>query len=522
MSSDLGTLRIYEPLPHQQASLDEPHRFKLRRWGRRRGKSREALYALIMGHGPMGPDGEPIWKGMRHCVRDGKPYRGKYLWLGPDYPQVETIWKEEIQPRFENILGCRVVEDPFPTLEMPGGATLHLRTAKNIRSVRGAEFDGIMVDEAAFLDLEDIWFSVLRATLINREGWAYICSTTNFGPDGNKQRPEGPSYFNILCKQHLAGDLDEDEWGHSHGTARENPLVTPDEMRKLYADYENKPIEQAQELEAKLLEGAAGVAFPEWREKIHQKRITLKELPMDAWWGAGLDWGYSSPGWLGIGAFWQGLHGPRQHLFREIEFQYKDPYRAGYDCGKAIMDLPVPSYIAADLSMWDTGDGRGGTRVSAAEEFQRGLDDATSPSTSPKLIPAPKGPTSRTVRKLAMHAVLRWGERSGEGSPEDWTERPTPESLPAWLEPQLSVDPSCKHFTVCMESLPRDPLEPEKAATDGYDHPYDGWTYLLVTRKPSTDPPPKPKPENRHPGDQKFAKKEPQPTRRFSRWGRDR
>ena len=49
----------------------------------------------------------------------------------------------------------------------------------------------------------------------------------------------------------------------------------------------------------------------------------------------------------------------------------------------------------------------------------------------------------------------------------------------------------------------------------------DGWTYLLVTRKPVPPPPPKQRPENRHPGDMKFAKKEPAPRRRFSRWGRN-
>lgn len=460
-----GAIHLYAPLPVQEPVISSPARYKLVRAGRRGSKSRLALYCACMGHGPE-VDGQPLRKGMFQG--------GDILWLVRDFPQARAIWREEIVRRFEGADGVDLQRGEY-RVEVAGGS-LEIRTAENVDSIRGRRYDGVIPDEGAFFDLEYAWHEVVRPALADRGGWAMFPSTPNFGSDHarNEQRRFGPSYFNVLCLSELAGELGE-SWEQFHWTTRDNPKIDRAEVDHLYAEMDARPFARDQELDAKLLEGIEGVFFGEWKESVHVRKVQLPESGI--WWGAGLDWGYSSPGWMGLVAHWQGMHGQRKHLVTEVEYQKMTPYEAGKLCGKALLPYPRPEFVAADCSMWDTGDGRGGRVEPIAEDFQKGMDDACGRdsyghSRAPQLIPAPKGAGSREVRALAMREDLKY------------TAAPDGNALP-WGMPVLSVDPKCKHFIRCIETLPVDPRNPEVPATEGvYDHPYDGKTYLDVLRKP--------------------------------------
>lgn len=253
------TIQIPAPRPLQKPILDHPARFKGIRAGRRVGKTRLEFIAAIRGHGPMididqgfdenGVKRPPLrrrqWKGMAHG--------GDICWVAPDYGQADAIWEEEILPRFEGKAGVTISEKHrligfgrFLGKDRKGEpiyqGSLRLRSAENINSVRGKKFDGIVVDEAAFLNFYHAWRRVLRPTLIDRRGWAIIASTTDIGSDFNslmvsiEAKKRGPS------------------WHGWHLRTFDNPFVDEEERRELATEYTAGSAEEQQELNAELLE----------------------------------------------------------------------------------------------------------------------------------------------------------------------------------------------------------------------------------------------------------------------------
>jgi predicted phage terminase large subunit-like protein len=251
-------ITIPSPRPHQRAVLDDDHRFKGWRAGRRVGKSRTEFIAAVRGHGPhvQNPDGT---RGPRKYK--GMAQGGDIAWIAPDYPQSATIWEEEVLPRFYGRQGVTVSEKHRliglgrRMGEDAGGepiyqGSLRIRSAENINSIRGKEFDGIIGEEAAFWPFLSAWRRVLRPTLINRRGWAIIASSTDIGSD-----------FNQLMQEIEAGKRGPN-WAWFHNRTRDIPFIDEEEKADLANDYPPGSSEEAQELDAELLE-ALGTLFRE-------------------------------------------------------------------------------------------------------------------------------------------------------------------------------------------------------------------------------------------------------------------
>lgn len=255
-------LTIPAPRPHQRVVLNDDHRFKVWRAGRRVGKSRAEFIAAVRGHGPIvnvepDPEKAPVlrrkFKGMAHG--------GSIAWIAPDYPQSDTIWEEEILPRFYGRagvtvsekhrligLGKRLGEDAEGEPVYQG--SLRIRSHENINSVRGKEFDGIIAEEAAFWPFLTAWRRVLRPTLINRRGWGIVASSTDIGSDFNQ----------------LAADVEANgrgpNWAAFHHRTRDIPYIDEEEKQDLAHDYPPGSAEELQELDAELLE-TLGTLFRE-------------------------------------------------------------------------------------------------------------------------------------------------------------------------------------------------------------------------------------------------------------------
>lgn len=256
------TIQIPAPRDLQRPILDHPARFKGIRAGRRVGKTRLEFIAAVRGHGPIinaetDPEKPPRlqrkWKGMAQG--------GHIAWIAPDYGQSETIWEEEILPRFSGRAGVTVSEKHRligfgrqlgvdANGEPVYYGTLRIRSAENINSLRGKKLDGIIIDEAAFLKLLTAWRRVLRPTLIDRGGWAIIASTTDIGSD-----------FNQMMAQIEAGQRGPN-WHAWHLRTRDNPYVSAEELADLRVDYPPGSAEEQQELDAELLE-TLGTLFRE-------------------------------------------------------------------------------------------------------------------------------------------------------------------------------------------------------------------------------------------------------------------
>ena len=230
--SDEYTVVLPAPLPYQRTALDDPHRYKALRWGRRRGKSRLALLAGVNGHGPLDDDGRPKFPGLIDGARG--------LWIVPEFPQARAIWEEEIRPRFANKAYCSLLQTTR-TLKV-GDGQLMLASAASIDSKRGSKLDFAVIDEAAYMNFSYVWNGVVRPALADRQGWAIVISTTKIGSD-----------FNRLISTIEAGKASKD-WMTQRGYTRDNPKLTRDEIAAMYAEYPPGSTDVLQELEAELVE----------------------------------------------------------------------------------------------------------------------------------------------------------------------------------------------------------------------------------------------------------------------------
>jgi hypothetical protein len=295
----MSTVRIPAPLPHQVPIIASSARRKVLRGGRRGRKSRIALHAAIVGHGPQGDheltvgEGEyqetHRWTGPMHrAVAQG----WHVYWIARDMPQFKILWSEDIAPRFKNVPGIRCVENDH-RVEFPGGGALWARTAENIASVRGSgsKLAGVIIDEAAWMDLEATLRNVVLPALVDNKGWLMLLSTTNAGVDGNKAG-RIPSYFNMICEQIHASERGA-EWAEFHFTAFDNPKLSHSAIEELIAEYPAEAISLAQEVYAKLIKGGAGLALGELNEQKHL--IAPFKVPEHWPRFGGFDWGHAHP-----------------------------------------------------------------------------------------------------------------------------------------------------------------------------------------------------------------------------------
>lgn len=215
-----------------------------------------------------------------------------------------------------------------------------------------------------------------------------------------------------------------------------------------------------------------GAAFEEWRSDVHVQKL---RVPTGWRWAAGMDWGYSSFGWFGLAAF--GPEG-RVHLRWEWYFRKKRPREVGRILGlwmkKNRAKVPLPEYIVLDNAAFARGDGQGGIRMSIAEHIQVGLQEVLKQE-APAVVASPgKTKDSRATRKILLHNVLHF-EAEKDGTIDEWN------------RPMLSVDPACKEFIRTVPALPVDEKDPDLVDTEAEDHPFDGFTYLLIARTPIVD-----------------------------------
>lgn len=464
------------PHPGQQEILASAARYKIVRAGRRYGKDRLALLASLVGHGPSF-DGKPL----HQAALQGRDV----LWLGPDYPQIRSIWHEEVEPRFgaHPRISLNRAER---RIQIRGAGAVQFRSAVGLKSIRGvgANLGGIVVNEASYLDLEDALKNVLFPALLDVRGWLIILATPNAGPDGH-ETAEGkrtPSHFNMLCERVTAGEMGDD-WQHWHATTRDTPVLNPAAVQELYDQYEADDPELAQELDAKLIEAGSGVAFPEWNDRVHTADYEPPQT--EGVWTGGGDWGYTSPGCLYL--MWSG---PERSLVR-LEYVYRktDPYTVGYEWAMKVLKYPPAQWYAVD----EPAVSDGGPTI--LERLARGYRDAWNAHGSgfgvqmPAFITPPKGPGSRAAKKMLLHEMLRYerARRTGVTPNESESHAEAPGGVPVWGMPRLQIHRDCVTLIRTLPRLPKDPKGKEDVDTNAFDHPYDGLTSWLMARVPEPE-----------------------------------
>jgi hypothetical protein len=289
-------LILPEPLGLQPMWLAHPATRKVLRVGRRGTKTRFAFLAALCGHGPGWDDGEPALRG----VLQG----GDVVWIAQNYTNLSTVlWREEIVPRMGHLPWISLNVQKHD-VEIPGVGALMLRSGDReaIDSIRGIgkRLYGVIVDEAAWLDLRGALQDVILLALADNDAWLIIMSTTNAGPDGGYDdtgAPQVPSYFNLLCAEIQSGKRSS-EWVEFVGTAYDNPTLSPKAIDELIAEYPPDSPKLKQEVFAELLESGVGLALPGLSEKTH----LVPAFSPEPHWSmfASFDWGFQHPWCFGF------------------------------------------------------------------------------------------------------------------------------------------------------------------------------------------------------------------------------
>jgi hypothetical protein len=326
-------------------------------------------------------------------------------------------------------------------------------SAENIDSVRGGDWDGVVIDEAAHMKLQEVWLDVIRPGLVDRKGWCIFSSTTKAG-----------SYFNELCEKVMEGARGP-SWGHWHMTAAKNSKIDPDEFQELIDEYDDE-VKLQQEVYAELVV-PGGLAFGEWKTDLH---VYDWDPPVSWNWVGSMDWGFVNHGWFGLWAL-----GPDEEKYCRWEFYFKglEPRTVGYTIAKTLLQkgLTIPSFIICDSQMMTKTQ----SVRTISDEFSDGLRKVLN-EMEPGLVKAVKGPGSRINGVSLMHTALKLrGERRDDGS------------LPSWLAPRMRFHTECPNAIRTIPKLRRDENNPEDCDTKGEDHCWDGVNYLLSTFAPHPD-----------------------------------
>jgi predicted phage terminase large subunit-like protein len=215
--------------------------------GRRFGKTAIGLIAVLDGHGPIQPDGRPLY----HGAQDG----GKVWWVVPDYPTAVEIWRDL---KYATRFGRRDKNEVERRIELHSGGSVTVRSAHAPQALVAVGLDGVVVDEAAKVDAS-AW-DFLRPALADRQGWCILISTpkglTNWFHEKFQYAAQAPG------------------WARWQEPSSKNPLMTAEELAAAKLDA---PRMFRQEYEAAFeeLEGA------EWPASYFGDSIWFDEFPTD-------------------------------------------------------------------------------------------------------------------------------------------------------------------------------------------------------------------------------------------------
>lgn len=209
----------------QMECYNSPARFRVLDCGRKFGKSTTAKAELSR----------------------GIAFSQRIAYMCPTYSMLMDMW------RSMKVLLAPITIDKSEQehrIETINGAVLKFWSLDNPDGPRSDEYDLIIVDEAALLELLDIWEAVLWPTLMKRHGRALFLST-----------PRGFDGFWMLWQRgqpfSAGGPPREKEWQSWQAPTWANPHINPSEIEEMRRTYSQMRF--SEEIEAKFISGSGAV-----------------------------------------------------------------------------------------------------------------------------------------------------------------------------------------------------------------------------------------------------------------------
>lgn len=180
-------------LPWQQEVWEGDSRFKVVAAGRRCGKTRLAIYLLL--------------------VNALQTKKGHVFYVAPTQGQARDILWAELLDIGHSVITSTHINNL--QVKLINGATISLKGADRPETMRGVSLKYLVMDEYADMK-PDVWEQILRPALSDQEGGALFIGT-----------PMGRNHFYELFKECEHGKEDHEGW---HFTTYDNPFIKKKEI----------------------------------------------------------------------------------------------------------------------------------------------------------------------------------------------------------------------------------------------------------------------------------------------------
>lgn len=174
-------------------------------------------------------------------------------WFAPTFGILEDIWRDLKKATQNAWIDKSEIEH---RIDLPGGGSVTVRSLDNPDNARGPGWDGVVLDEAAFIKKE-AWGSVLRPAMTDRGGWSMHIST-----------PNGYNWFKDLFDNAAT----DGAWVRWQRPTCDNPLIPQEELDAALLDmgaraFSQEHLAQFTDIEGAEFSGAyfhENIWFDEW------------------------------------------------------------------------------------------------------------------------------------------------------------------------------------------------------------------------------------------------------------------
>ena len=235
----------------QKTIVNDTHRFRVVSAGRRFGKT---------------------FLSIRELARYARQPKQKVLYVAPTYRMAKSIAWDNLKARLIKLNWVKKINESDLNIILVNGTKISIRGADNFDSLRGLEFNFIIIDEAAMIDPR-AWTEVLRATVSNTQGDVLFIST-----------PTGKSnWFYDLYQRHRE---DPDNWASFQYTSIEGGNIPLEEIEQARRDLSDKVFRQ--EFEASFESFIGRIAYNFDRDhnviKIEDPDLSVLHIGIDFNW----------------------------------------------------------------------------------------------------------------------------------------------------------------------------------------------------------------------------------------------
>ncbi|QIG66330.1 terminase large subunit [Vibrio phage Chazly21] len=208
----------------------------------------------------------------------------KILVVAPNYSLAEIGWGEI--KKYIKQFGLKTVKENAKDKEilLSNNTLIKLASAERADSAVGRSYDLIIFDEAALSDKGGDAFQVaLRPTLDKPNSKAIFIST-----------PRGSNYFKTYFEQGKSQDPNLANWVSIHGTWRDNPRASPEDIEQARITNSDAYFRQEYEADFSVFEGRIYEAFAIDR---HVRDLSEMDFDDDVRYETimGIDHGYRDP-----------------------------------------------------------------------------------------------------------------------------------------------------------------------------------------------------------------------------------